>query len=120
MMIVVDVINKGKCIVCGKEATDLLFCDDCNRKRKEIEMTREKLQRAKDIEKRIEIIDKMINCYDSHSNAIIGICIVRDELGDVDPIFTDYNILLAKKFQDDALKILKEYRASLEEEFKNL
>ena len=119
MMIVVDIINKGKCIVCGKEATDLLFCDDCNRKRKEIQMKREQFQRAKDIEERIKIIDNILKRYNDCSNAIIGISIINDNIGVIDPI-PDNNILLTKKFQDEALKLLKEYRASLEKEFENI
>lgn len=119
MMIVVDIINKGKCIICGKEAADLLFCDDCNRKRKEIEMKREQFQRAKEIKERIKIIDNILNCYDNFSNAIIGISITNDDIGVIDPI-PDNNILLTKKFQDGALKLLKEYRALLEQELENL
>lgn len=117
MMIVVDVISKGKCIVCGKEATDLLFCDDCNRK--ELGMTREQLRKGTDIVERIKTIDNILKRYNDCSNAIIGISIINDNIGVIDPI-PDNNILLTKKFQDEALKLLKEYRASLEEEFENL
>lgn len=86
MMIVVDVISKGKCIVCGKEATDLLFCDDCNRKRKELGMTREQLRKGTDIVERIKTIDNILKRYNDCSNAIIGISIINDNIGVIDPI----------------------------------
>lgn len=111
-----QILVKGKCIVCGKEATDLLFCDDCNRKRKEIEMKKEQLRKGIDIEKRIITINNILDYYNNFGSAIIGISITNDIL-DSAPVF---NILLTKKFQDEVLKLLKEYRASLEEEFENL
>lgn len=116
MKIKFSVINNGKCVVCGKDATSLLFCDDCNKNRKEIEMKKEQLRKGIDIEKRIITINHILDNYNNFGSAIIGISITNDIL---DPA-PDFNVLLTKKFQDEALKLLKEYRASLEEEFENL
>lgn len=82
-------------------------------------MNKIQLKRAQDIDRRLRTIDCILKSYNSSGSAIIGISVVTDDLGMINQI-PDFNVLLTKKFQDEVLKLLKEYKKSLEEEFEIL
>ncbi len=112
MMIIVDVINKGKCIVCGKEATDLLFCDDCNRKRKEIQMTRESKTLNKKIcniimERELELAKKQ--AYRRICNIITEVSeVMCDNTKTLDGVSIDNYIFMSK--ENALARLMEHYR----------